>query len=185
MSLRVISGELKGKKLNTLPGIDIRPTSDRIRETIFDILYNRASEANVLDLFAGTGAFGIEALSRGAKFCLFIDNKKSSLALIEKNICLCSIENKAKIIKWDIKKNLNCLKLIEETFDIVFMDPPYNKNLVNISMMNLCHAGKMSPDALIIIEHSIHEQIDLNQPQLFLADQRRYGKTLISFLTYT
>jgi 16S rRNA (guanine966-N2)-methyltransferase len=69
-------------------------------------------------------------------------------------------------------------------FDIVFMDPPYNKNLVNISVMNLYHSGKMSPNALIVIEHSINERIDLNHPSLLLADQRKYGKTLISFLTY-
>ena len=192
--LRIISGDLKGKKLCSVRGRIIRPTADRLRESIFNILSFRVQGTVVLDLFAGTGALGLEALSRGAESALFIDNDKDSLSVIEQNIRSCTLGNKAKIIKWDIKKNLNCIRSPGLTgrilpsepplFNLVFMDPPYNKNMLKPALCNLHSTGSLEREALIIVEHTLPESIPVDSPELEIADQRRYGKTLVSFLNY-
>ena len=117
--MRIIGGALRGKRLRSLGTYKIRPTADRLRESIFGILSYRVQDAIVLDLFAGTGALGIEALSRGSQFAVFIDNYKSAIFLIEQNIRLCFLEQKAKIIKWDITKNLKCIKSFAPPFNLV------------------------------------------------------------------
>ena len=108
--MRIISGKLKGKKLSSPSNNKIRPTQDRIRESIFDIISSKVKGAIVLDLFAGSGSFGIEAISRGAKKAVFIDLYKNALALVYKNIISCKINHETKIIKWNILKNLSCIK---------------------------------------------------------------------------
>ena len=182
--MRVIGGNLKAKKLYSARGRVIRPTSDRLRESIFNILSFHAKQAVVLDLFAGTGALGIEALSRGAESALFIDIHNGALSAIERNIKACEIENKAKIIKWDIIKNLNCIKSYRAVFDLIFIDPPYNKKFLQPTLRNLRKAGSVKKGACLIIEHSLLEPIPLDFPEYELQDQRKYGKSLVSFLTY-
>ena len=185
MGLRVISGNLKGRKLYTLPGKDIRPTSDRLRESIFNILSSRVSDAVFLDLFAGTGALGIEALSRGARFGVFIDKYNHAFDVIKKNIRLCSLDTKSKIIKWDIGKNLNCLIPVQHMFDMVFMDPPYHQNMVDKALNHLLQSQKLMNNACVIIEHSPLESILVNVSGLKAVDQRKYGKSVVSFLQHT
>ena len=185
MRLRVIAGELKGRKIYTVPGKITRPTADRLRESIFNILSFRIQEAVVLDLFAGTGALGIEALSRGANYSVFIDNYKESLHVIAKNLRLCDLDDKkAQIIKWNIIKDLDCIKSIQPAFDLVLMDPPYNRNIIKGVLIHLHHSDCLKKGSWIVIEHSLSEHI----PQAFfefeMIDQRRYGKSLVSFLTY-
>ncbi len=192
--MRIISGDLKGKKLCSVRGRIIRPTADRLRESIFNILSFRVQGAVALDLFAGTGALGLEALSRGAESTVFIDNDKGSLSVIERNIQLCAFDNRTKIIKWDIKKNLNCIRSTGLTsrilplniplFNLVFMDPPYKKNMLKSALCNLHSTGSLERGALIIIEHTLLEPIPTDSPKFEIADQRRYGKTLVSFLNY-
>lgn len=182
--MRVIGGAFKGKKLHSLRGTITRPTSDRLRESIFDIIAFEVKGAFVLDLFAGTGAFAIEALSRGAEFAVFIDNTKNAISIIRENIKSCMIDSRAKVIKWDIKRNLNCIKLMSPPFNLVFIDPPYNKNFIKPALSNLRLSSSMENGALIIVEHSNFESIP-EEPVVFkLTDQRRYGKTLVSFLNY-
>ena len=182
MGLRIIGGELKGKKLYTIPGTLIRPTSDRLRESIFNILSYLVKGAVVLDLFAGTGALGIEALSRGAKSAVFIDNNKKALSVVERNIQSCAVDNMSQIIRWNIVKNLNCIKSVDSKFNLVFMDPPYNKGLIEPSLINLYDSGSLGKDACIIVEHTPFEPVPGDCKQFELADQRKYGKTLISFI---
>jgi 16S rRNA (guanine966-N2)-methyltransferase len=184
MGLRIISGRFKGKKLHSVPGITIRPTADRLRESIFNILYRRVLDATVLDLFAGTGALGIEALSRGAESAVFVDNNPKALSVIQRNISSCSFDKQTKIIKWDIKKNLNCLKLKAPAFDLVFMDPPYHRGMVTPALLNLKRSGSLKKGARIVVEHSPLEPIPAPVFMFEIADQRKYGKTLVSFLTY-
>jgi len=184
MGLRIIGGELKGKKLYTKPGTLIRPTADRLRESIFNILSYQVKEAIVLDLFAGTGAFGIEALSRGADSAVFIDNNKTALSVVERNVQSCAVDNRSQIIRWNIVKNLNCIKSIGSKFDLVFMDPPYNKGQIKPSLINLHDSGSLGNDACIIVEHNYLEPIPETYSQLELIDQRKYGKKLISFMKY-
>jgi len=182
--LRIIGGDLKGKKLHSLHGTEIRPTADRLRESIFNILSFRVQNAIVLDLFAGTGALGIEALSRKAESAVLVDNNRRSISLIERNVKSCGLGNRAKIIKWNILKNLNCIQSAIPAFDIVFMDPPYNQNIIKQTLLNLHRSDSLKRGADIIVEHTPIELIPEDSLEFKMSDQRRYGKTLVSFLNY-
>lgn len=182
--MRIISGRYKGKKLHSVRGLIIRPTADRLRESIFNILSHEVLNAVVLDLFAGTGALGMEALSRGAESAVFVDNNPGALSVIRRNIISCSFDKQAHIIKWDIKKNLNCLKSAGAVFDLVFMDPPYNRGMVKPALFNLEQTGSLKKGARIVVEHSPLESIPDPVFMFEIEDRRKYGKTLVSFLTY-
>lgn len=182
--MRIIGGKLRGKKLAMIRGTLIRPTADRLRESIFNILGDSVIEATVLDMFAGSGAHGIEALSRGAVSAVFMDKSKKAISIIQKNIRLCALEDRVKIIRWDIIKNLTCLKSYRLTFNLIFMDPPYNQNYIKPALLNLFRNGSIEKGACIVVEHSHHEQIPKNLIPFKILDQRRYGKTLVSFINY-
>jgi 16S rRNA (guanine966-N2)-methyltransferase len=138
----------------------------------------------VLDLFAGTGALGVEALSRGAESVVFVDNNKGVISVIDRNVRACALVNRAKIIKWNIKKNLNCLKSIRPAFNLVFLDPPYNQSMVKPALSNLEHSRSLGKEACCVVEHSPLEKIPKDLSNFEVADQRKYGKTLVSFLNY-
>jgi 16S rRNA (guanine966-N2)-methyltransferase len=138
----------------------------------------------VLDLFAGTGALGIEALSRGAESVVFVDNNRGVISVIDRNVRSCALGNRAKIIKWNIKKNLNCLKSIRPAFNLVFLDPPYNQSMVKPALSNLEQSRSPGKEACIVIEHSHLEKIPKDLLNFEVIDQRKYGKTLVSFLNY-
>ena len=184
MGLRIISGDLKGKKLFTPKGFRIRPTADRIRESIFNIISARVAGSVVLDLFAETGALGIEALSRGASRALFIDNDKESLSIIKKNTTICGLEERIKIAKLNI--GINSFDFLNDFpgANLIFMDPPYNKNLIRPSMAKLSASSILEKDALLVIEHDLNESIPEDMPGYEKEDQRRYGKTLVSFMKF-
>ena len=182
--MRIISGDLKGKKLHSIKGTKTRPTSDRVRESIFNIIAFNVENTCILDLFAGTGAFAIEALSRGAMFAVFIDISKNAVSAIRENIKSCNLDDKFKVIKWDITKNLTCIEHSNPAFDLVFMDPPYDKKFLKPALLNLHLSCCMEKGCLIIVEHSLREPIP-KEPAVFeITDQRKYGKTLVSFLNY-
>ncbi len=162
--------------------MSVRPTADRVREAIFNILSFRVQDAVVLDLFAGTGALGIEALSRGAAFAAFTDRDPRSVSVIGQNICDLGLGDRTKIIRWDIRRNLNCIKKIRPDFDLVFMDPPYNSDLIRPALLNLRESRGIRPGACIVAEHSDTEPIPDDCGGYAIADQRKYGKTLVSFL---
>ena len=180
--MRIIAGEFRGRKLLSVRGMKTRPTSDRIRESIFNILSDAVQDAVVLDLFAGTGAMGIEALSRGAQYAVFIEQNKDALAAVSQNIGNCSLENRTRVMRWDIVKNLNCLRGMPAPFTLVFMDPPYDQNMVEPALQNLTQSGSLSAGAVIVAEHTPAETVQAEG--LEITDQRQYGKTLVSFLLY-
>ena len=184
MAIRIVSGEHKGRKLRSVRGTKIRPTADRIREAIFNILAFQIQGATVLDLYAGTGAFGIEALSRGAKSVVFVDVEKDSISVLRENIKIISLENKTKVFHWDITRNLNCLDSMRAAFNLVFMDPPYNKNMVETTLIHLHRSQSMQKEARIVVEHSFLEPVSKCGLPFEISDQRGYGKTLVSFLNY-
>ena len=138
----------------------------------------------VLDLFAGTGALGIEAISRGALFSYFIDNKTEAISAIHKNVNACNLEDKSGIIQWDIKKSLRCIETLTSKFGLIFMDPPYNANLIKPALLNLQQSGCMQTAARIVIEHSFYETIPCGLKDFTIIDQRKYRKTFLSILTY-
>jgi 16S rRNA (guanine966-N2)-methyltransferase len=182
--LRIIGGKLRGRKLHKFRGALIRPTSDKLRESIFNILGNRVRTKKVLDLFAGTGALGLEALSRGAETALFVEMRPAALALIRRNISSCQMENRSKTIRWDITRNLNCLKPMGLRFDIVFLDPPYAGDRIRPAIKNLIDSRALADGARMIIEHAASELIAENLPQIRISDRRRYGKSIVSILEY-
>jgi len=182
--LRIIAGELKGKNLFSIKGQTTRPTSDKLRETIFNILSHRLSGAFVLDLFAGTGALGIEAISRGALFSYFIDNEEKAIATINKNIKSCKLEDKSSIAQWDINRSLKCIETLKKKFDLVFMDPPYNACLIKPALINLQRSGTLQAGASVVIEHALYEPIPDDLKEFKITDKRKYRKTFLSILKY-
>ena len=184
MALRIIAGELKGRKLRSVRGRKTRPTANRTREAIFNILAGQIQDSRVLDLFAGTGAFGIEALSRGAESVVFVDADHNSVSVIKENVENLSLENRTKIYRWDLTRNLNSLGSRRSAFNLIFMDPPYNKDLIEPALFNLHSSRCMERCARIIVEHSEPEPILNLQLPFEVSDQRKYGKTLVSFLNY-
>lgn len=184
MGQRIIGGRLKGKKLFPIKGASIRPTGDRQREAIFNILSDKIEGAAVLDLYAGTGALGLEALSRGASTGIFIDSNKSATQLIARNIRACGFEGNTQLIRWNIEENLRCLHCLNIVFDVVFMDPPYHRGLILPTLRNLHECGCLKTGSMIIIEHEADDTLPMRQGVYTGYDQRRYGKTLVSFLNY-
>ncbi len=181
--MRIIAGRYKGKKLLSLKGMATRPTSGKTREAVFNIIGDRISEAMVLDLFAGTGAFGLEAISRGAAGAVFIDSERRAVDLIRKNVAACRVEPFATVICWNILRNLRCLAGIGQPFDLVFIDPPYDQNAVLPALDNLVETGALAPGALIIVEHGLNETLPDTVSGLTVTDRRKYGRTRITFLT--
>ncbi len=182
--MRIIGGKFKRKKLAAVPGASTRPTSDRLRESLFNILAGDVADAVVLDLFAGTGALGIEALSRHAHSAVFVDNQSKAVSVINKNIDACSLEKNIKVYKWDITRNLNCLSGREQLFDLVFIDPPYNLEMIPKTLANLVKIKCLKNDAVIVVEHSSSESVGEIPDCCSMTDIRQYGKTSVTFLVY-
>ena len=182
--MRIISGTLRGKKLHPFHGKGIRPTSDRTREAIFNILSDRVRGAVVLDLFAGSGALGIEALSRGADMATFIDMAPAAVLLLEKNLRSCCLEERARIFPWDIERNLNCLQAHGLQYNLIFLDPPYHKGMALTALTHLKKNQAMTPGACLVLEHGESDELPMPLTDFGLLDQRKYGKTLVSFLSY-
>lgn len=182
--MRIIGGKFKGRKLRSVRGTGTRPTADRTREAIFNIIAFEVRDARVLDLFAGTGALGLEALSRGAQSAVFIDISRQSLSVLGENLADLSLESPNRAIRWDLTHNLNCLLSMPQAFDLVFLDPPYNKNLIIPALDHLHLSQSLENGARIIVEHSQLEPVEPGRLPFEVVDQRRYGKTLVSFFNY-
>jgi len=178
--LRVISGKCKGKKLFTLEGLSLRPTSDRVREAIFDILQKFSPGEKVLDLFAGTGALGIEALSRGAQRAVFVEGTARSGAVLRRNIEACRLTGQAELVSKEVQAGLKALEERGDSFDLIFLDPPYGKGLAYRTLRALSRSSLIAPDTLIVAEHSRDEDL-ASVPSLERIDWRKYGGTEVSF----
>jgi 16S rRNA (guanine966-N2)-methyltransferase len=185
--VRIVGGINKGRNLIGLgtgdPSAHLRPTSDRVRESIFNLITggrfgNKLENGDILDLFAGTGALGLEALSRGAKSVVFVDNGQLAIQLLKKNISICNVESKTKVIKSDATKRLPILS--KNNFGMVFIDPPYGKGLGQRALKILLEYELISEETLIILEEG--NQINSIE-NFFIKDCRRYGSSYAHFLT--
>jgi len=179
--MRIISGSCKGKKLAPIEGKAIRPTSDRAREALFNIIGRKTEGAVVLDLFAGTGALGLEALSRGAARAFFIDVSPESCAVIKKNIQLCRFQERGVVCCHDLSNQGIPGELERETLDLIFMDPPYGSDLLTGTLADPGLVQRMKSDAIIIAERSVKEKNPGEISGLDIKDQRKYSKSLITF----
>jgi 16S rRNA (guanine966-N2)-methyltransferase len=155
-----------------------------LRESIFNIIAGWVPDAVVLDLFAGTGAYGIEALSRAARSAVFIDNSRLAISIISRNLALCRLETRSRVIRKDITAGLDGLSVSGGPFDLVFMDPPYNRQLVVACLQHLQNSTILARGTLLVVEHSPQEPIPGDWSRFLLRDQRRYGKSLVSILEY-
>jgi 16S rRNA (guanine(966)-N(2))-methyltransferase RsmD len=181
--MRIISGTNKGKKLYAPEGMSVRPTSDKIKEAIFNILGYIDEDSDVLDLFAGSGNVGIEFLARGAKSCIFVDLSNKSLGYVRKNLELCNFKSRAKVVQSDYEKAIVNLALQGEKFDFIFADPPYDLNCgANIAKKVFEH-NILKPGGKLIIETDkseiVIENLDTN---VIKYKEKIYGRTRISII---
>lgn len=186
--MRVIAGTAKGRRLSSPKSEEIRPVLDQVKEAIFNILFD-VSERRVLDLFAGTGAMGIEALSRGARHCCFVDNSKEARQLILKNLEHCQMTAQGTVLGLGVDKAIERLEAEGQTFDLIFVDPPYEKGYVRKTLRRLGKSAIIASGGILIVEHHPKEPLDrlgarpIGEVEgLGLTDQRKYGQTVISFL---
>lgn len=152
--MRVIAGKARRIQLNTIEGMDTRPTTDRIKETLFNMIAHGLCDASFLDLFAGSGAIGIEALSRGAKDAVFVEKSPRAAACIRENLSRTKLEESSCIMTTDVLSALHRLEGTR-TFDYIFMDPPYNQELEKQILTYLSNSALLAEDALIIVEASL------------------------------
>ena len=157
--MRIIAGTARSLPLKTVEGMDTRPTTDRIKETLFNILQQDIPGAYFLDLFAGSGQIGLEALSRGAAYCVFAENAKKARACIEDNIAFTKFTNNSKLLKMDAVSAIAALEG-KYTFDGIFMDPPYDRGLEKEVLERLLHSSILKKDTLIVVEASLDREFD-------------------------
>ncbi len=173
--MRVITGKARGRVLNTLKGDDVRPTTDKVKEAIFSAIQFELEGRHFLDLFAGSGQMGIEALSRGCRTATFIDSKKASIKVIEGNLTVTNLKQFAKIYTSDAK---DFLKNSDWDYDIVFLDPPYNKGILQEIMPII--AQNMKETGIIICESALNDEILQKYYKFTLDRQRTYGTIRVS-----
>ena len=180
--MRVISGTARGTKLNSIESLSTRPTLDRVKESIFNIIQNEIEGATVLDLFAGSGAIGLEAVSRGAKKAILCDKEKSAIQIIKKNIEKTHFQNETEIYNEAFEKLLTTK--IHENIDICYIDPPYKTNYVYDAIKIMLEENIVNEDTMIIIETDEKERIisQIEKLDIEITDQRKYGRANLIFV---
>jgi 16S rRNA (guanine966-N2)-methyltransferase len=180
--MRVIAGTSRGRRLTMFEGRDVRPTPDRVREALFSILQSKLgsfSGIKVLDLFAGSGALAIEALSRGAASACLVEKDRTAELVIRKNLSLCKLEENTTL---HIKDALRCLhEFTAGSFDLIFLDPPYSQGLAEQALLEIESQGLLSDDGIICAETGAKEVLPESVGNLQRIDQRRYGTIMINF----
>lgn len=187
--MRVIGGELKGRGIKAPKGRIVRPTSDKTREAIFDILQQEIKGRKVLDVFAGSGALGIEALSRGASFATFVDDAISAVSVIKDNLEKLGLSPQANVFKLKVPQKLKLLKTskvrgkreVPERYDLVFLDPPYGKGLVTPTIEELIRLDLLAQNIIIVAEHFAKEEPGEIFDDIRLAKRKVYKTTAVSF----
>lgn len=182
--MRVISGVARGTKLNSIDSTDTRPTLDRVKEALFNIIQNIIDDSIVLDLFAGSGAIGIECISRGAKKAYFCEKSHEAVKMIRQNIEKTRFTDKSEILQQDYKKALKNYSVRNIKFDIVFLDPPYKNDIAVDAVQDIIELGLLEKNGVIIIETDEKERElkELEKLQVEVYDLRKYGRVNLIFL---
>lgn len=175
--LRIIAGNVKGRRLFSPKNNDIRPTTDRVKESVFNMIASYINNAVVVDLFAGSGNLGLESLSRGAKKVYFVDHSKESLDLAKQNIALCQFSHKSSIIHANYEK---ALQMIKEKADIIFLDPPYNSGILHDCISKIIELNILKPDGIIVAEHSVSEKLPEVESDLEIIKEKKYGTIMVT-----
>ena len=173
--MRIISGTARGRKLREPSGNDIRPTTDMVKESIFNIIQFDVEGRKVLDLFAGTGQLGIEALSRGAASAVFVDSKQDAVKLVRENLIHCGFEDNVQVLPRD------ALGFLEggEKFDLIFVDPPYGSGLAEKTLTKIIEFDKLNANGIIICETEADSCAAVTSPPYFLGKEYRYGRVKV------
>ncbi len=174
--MRIISGKRRGHKLVGFEGDNIRPTTDRVKESVFNLISNYVPDSRVLDLFAGSGSLGFEALSRGAKFAVFVDKDKSAVDVVKKNASLLNFSEDIKILNMSYE---DFFRSSDECFDLIFLDPPYNKGFIEPVLADIVTNNRLADGGIILLESDdtdMHSDFD----GLTVLKQRKYGRSYIT-----
>ncbi len=182
MSLRILGGTLRGRLLKSPKHESVRPTTGILRKSVFDICKDRILEARFLDLFAGSGSIGIEALSRGAEHVTFVDNDARSIQCIQENLRTFKLEEQATLLKGDVVTILGRLEELNKTFDIIYIDPPYGETAFHPQLITLLDQLQLAHDATVFIEEAypspwLKQEIPLKH--LICKDKRHFGRSLL------
>jgi 16S rRNA (guanine(966)-N(2))-methyltransferase RsmD len=173
--MRVITGSCRGKKLKTMEGLDTRPTTDMVKEAVFSAVQFDVPGARILDLFAGSGQLGIEALSRGASHCVFVDSNPSALAIVRENVSSCGFNSASRILGMD---SLEYLKVAKKAIDIAFLDPPYGKGLIEKALPSL--ENILSENGIAVCEHERELTLPDEFGRLKVHKRYKYGKISVT-----
>jgi 16S rRNA (guanine966-N2)-methyltransferase len=174
--MRIIAGTARSLPLKTIPGMETRPTTDRIKETLFNMLQTEVPGSYFLDLFAGSGQIGLEAVSRGARYAVFVENAKNAAACIEDNIHFTKFDRETKLYPTDVMAALRSMEG-KYQFDIIFMDPPYNKELERDVLTYLKDSSLLKQDALLVVEASLNTSFDYLDELGFAMEKLKMYKT--------
>jgi 16S rRNA (guanine966-N2)-methyltransferase len=181
MGLRVITGSAKGRPLKTVKGREVRPTADRVKESLFNVIGPRAVEATFLDLFAGSGAVGIEALSRGATSAVFVDLQTAHLKVVEENLRSTGLFERAELIRRDARAAITDLGRRGRRFDLIFIDPPYGQDLCPQALAGVVEHRLLAEDGWAICEHHKKDPMPESVGDLVRFRELGFGETAISF----
>lgn len=179
--LRVISGKAKGVKLKTLKGTDTRPTSDKVKGSIFNIIAPYIEDSKVLDLFSGTGNLGIEAVSRGASYAHLIEKNRKCHDIIMENINKTKLRDRIKLVIIDVYLSLKNFGKSGEQFDLIFMDPPYLKDFIVPCLEEINGLDLLNIDGIIVVEHDIKDTVPDSVGKIEKFKEKKYGTTMVSF----
>lgn len=175
--MRVITGSARGRRLNELKGMETRPTTDKVKESIFNCIQFDVENARVLDLFAGTGQLGIEALSRGAQSAVFVDKRADAVKLIRDNLALCCLSEHAQVVCGD---SLGYLSSLHARFDIIFLDPPYAGDLLERALAQIAGFDILSPRGIIVAESPLEKTLPALSAPYGVYREYRYGKIKVT-----
>ena len=181
--MRVISGSARGCKLQPVQGMNTRPTTDRVKESVFNIIQMHIRDAVVLDLFAGTGQLGIETLSRGAKFCDFVDHNKNAQQTIRKNLSLARVEDRAKL--HPINANEFIKRADKNKYDLILLDPPYGGKILNDALFMLNQFDILAPSGIILCESGLEKELPQVCSPYLKGREYRYGKIKLTLYRRT
>ena len=181
--MRVIAGELKGRRLKSPEGSDIRPTTDKVKEAVFSMLIPYMDEGfTALDLFAGSGGLGIEAISRGAECVFFSDSNRAALKLVKENLEHCEVLDRAVLLLGDFRSNV---KRMSRTADVVFLDPPYADGFILPALDALDKNEAVRPGGAVVCEHSFREDLPEEVSGFRTVKSRRYGSIAVTIYERT
>lgn len=182
--MRIIAGTRKGTRLKMVPGQHVRPTADRVKESLFSVIGPFFDGGYVLDLFAGTGSLGLEALSRGAERTFFVDQSRTSCETVKANAEVARLTDQVEILRRDARAALKILRERDVRFDIIFLDPPYHKDLLYPALEEIAKGALLSEDGVVVAEHSGQVEMPERVGRLHAFRRLHYGDTWVTLYSW-